>query len=908
MQETNKNPEELGLPVLHSDTEKKALSLITELFDTYVWEMEIPSLQTNLPSKLSEKLGLEPEKSLSYKTFLSHILAEDLHKWNKLLSEAQNKILTSIEEIRLVGKDSSLLYFRFVIRETDTPDKFLFLLQDITKHKSFQESLHQTSQRLKLATRAAKIGIWDLDIVRNILVWDEGMYRLYGITEKEFSGAYEAWEKGLHPDDKARAADDFSNAVKGNREFNTEFRVVWPDGTVRYIKAIAAVLRNSEGTPTQMIGTNWDITSIRLTEEERRKDQETISKMNEVAKIGNWEIDLRTDRIVWAKKTKEIHEVEEDYSPTMDDFVLFVKEGEQRSRIAKAISDAIQLGIGYDTDLQLVTKSGKTKWVRTLGQAEIEDGKCIRLYGIFQDIDERRRIEDDLLLSELTFRGAFENNGCGMALVSTEGKWLKVNRKLCEMLGYPEEEFLTTTFQDITHPDDLETDLHHVGKMLRGEISDYKMEKRYFRKNRSVIWISLSVSIVKDKQGKPLYFVSQIEDITQRKAAEKSILEVHLEMKQILDSATRVSIIRADAKGLITHFSRGAENLLGYSSEEIVGKFTPEYFHVPEEIEKRAEELTYKLKKQIQGFDSLVEIARREQFESRIWRYRRKDGSVFPVQLVVTAIRDQNSEITGFLGIGSNISETVDYQQRLEETKKQLEILATQLGQRNAQLLNYAHITSHNLRAPTTNLISLVELIQEADTQEEVQSLIGKFKITVNYLQETLDSLVEVLRIQEFAKRKIEKIRFELILNKITKILEGQILESQAKILSDFSSLAEWEYNPSYMESIFLNLISNSIKYRSPKRTPEIHIFTKTVQNQKYLIVQDNGLGIDLNKYGNKLFGLHKTFHRHPEARGVGLFLTKTQIESLDGKISAESELDRGTKIIIEFNTGRENS
>ncbi|PJZ64692.1 histidine kinase [Leptospira wolffii] len=882
------------------DSETTSLKLLRELFDTYAWETSLKGPSPDFPPQLAEILNVSEPYDHSY--FIQRIHPDDFHKWEALVQESKKGIGNRLEEIRFLDKNSDARYFKTTIgRSQGSEENFLILLQDVTKTKTSQESLHQITQRLKLATRTANVGIWDLNLSLNILVWDEAMYRLYGIREDEFSGAYDAWVNGLHPEDKERATQELQEALDGTREFNTEFRVLWPNGEVRYIKAIAAVLRDPEGRPTQMIGTNWDITQIRSAEKEKRRNQEIISKMNEVAKIGSWEIDFRNDKVIWSKKTKEIHGLPESYEPKKEDFLRFARDGESRKKISEAQSNSLQLGIGYDMDIQIVLDSGKFKWVRTLGQAEFKNGKCIRLYGIYQDIDERRRIEDNLLVSESTFRGAFENSGIGMSLVSTEGRWLKVNRKLCEMLGYPEEELLVTTFQDITHPEDLEKDMNYVGQMLRGEIRTYSMEKRYFRKDRSIIWINLSVSMVRDSDGKPMYFVSQIEDITQKKIAEENLISVHDEMKLILDSATQVAIIRTDINGIISHFSKGAENVLGYSSAEIVGTRTPEFFHVPEEMTERSEELVKEIGEKTEGFESLVAIAKRDRFESKIWRYRRKDGSVFPAQLVVTSIFNGESEITGFLGVVTDISETVNNQKKLEETKKQLETLAEQLGQRNAQLLNYAHITSHNLRAPTSNLISLLELIQESETPAETENLIHKFKISVEYLRETLDSLVEVLRIQEFANRELELIKAPPILEKIRKILEGKILETETEIDSDFSAFDEWEYNRSYLESILLNLISNSIKYRSPDRKPKIRIFTEISQGKYYLNVEDNGLGIDLNKNRGKLFGLHKTFHRHPEARGVGLFLTKTQVESLGGRIFAESKPDFGSKFTIEI-------
>jgi PAS domain S-box-containing protein len=146
----------------------------------------------------------------------------------------------------------------------------------------------------------------------------------------------------------------------------------------------------------------------------------------------------------------------------------------------------------------------------------------------------------DPLDSDSLFQNAFEFAAIGMALVSPEGKWLRVNRAICEITGYSEAELLERTFQDITHPDDLEADLENVRKMLAGEIKTYQMEKRYLHKNGSVVWILLSVSLVWTKSGEPLFFIGQIQDITRQKASEEKLAKAAAEIKRLQERLLKV--------------------------------------------------------------------------------------------------------------------------------------------------------------------------------------------------------------------------------------------------------------------------------------------------------------------------------------------------------------------------------
>ena len=146
----------------------------------------------------------------------------------------------------------------------------------------------------------------------------------------------------------------------------------------------------------------------------------------------------------------------------------------------------------------------------------------------------------DPLDPDSLFQNAFEFAAIGMALVSPEGKWLRVNRAICEITGYTEAELLERTFQDITHPEDLEADLENVRKMLAGEIKTYQMEKRYFHKNGSVVWILLSVSLVRTKSGEPLFFIGQIQDITRQKASEEKLAKAAGEIKRLQERLLKI--------------------------------------------------------------------------------------------------------------------------------------------------------------------------------------------------------------------------------------------------------------------------------------------------------------------------------------------------------------------------------
>ena len=592
----------------------------------------------------------------------------------------------------------------------------------------------------------------------------------YNLNDKEITGKSlyeifpeieEEWKK-IHQD-----------CLAGAIHHEDEIAYKWPDGRVQWLSYDIRPWYISPDKIGGLLIYTLDITAIKEKEKEKLRIEEILDKTNEVARIGTWEVDTINGKIHWSTVTCEIHEVPYDYVPELETAINFFKEGESRDKIQMAVNNAIEKGISYDVEVELITAKGNSRWARAIGQAEMVDGHCVRLYGVFHNIND---------------------------IKVTENALNKANEELSAIFN--------------------------VGP---------------------------------------------------------------------------ISIIGTDMNGLITHFNKGAENLLQYSAAEMIGKMTPEIIHVREEVEKHGKELSKIFGKTISGFDVFVEHARRDSFESMEWTYVRKDGTHFPVQLITTAIKGPNGDINGFLGVATDISETVNNRKKLIEAKENLEVLTKKLTNQNRQLADFAHITSHNLRSPVANLQTLSSFYKDSESEEERSELFEKFEIVIDHLSSTLNTMVEVIQTTDDSTKATKELSFEKTLIKTQEIISSQIEQSGAIIKSDFSKVPTVVYNDIYLDSIFLNLISNAIKYKSEDRIPEIYLESKIENSKTILSINDNGLGINMDKHGHKLFGLNKVFHSHPEAKGVGLYMTKVQIEAMGGSISATSKIDVGSTFTVVF-------
>ena len=238
----------------------------------------------------------------------------------------------------------------------------------------------------------------------------------------------------------------------------------------------------------------------------------------------------------------------------------------------------------------------------------------------------------------------------------------------------------------------------------------------------------------------------------------------------------------------------------------------------------------------------------------------------------------------------------------LEAQKNELQSLSQDLIKQNNELERFAYVASHDLRSPGVNLIALLQLYEDAKDEAEKTHLMQIIREVSDNLIVKLDDLIEMLRSKHESYAVHEQLNFKQIYNNVLKNLSADIKKSRAVLDFDFSEAPSINYPKSYMESIMQNLISNAIKYRSHKRTPHISVKTFRRNDNILMEVKDNGLGIDLKKHGDSVFGIYKTFHENNDSKGVGLYITKAQIVAMGGNIEVKSTPDTGTTFTINFN------
>lgn len=393
-----------------------------------------------------------------------------------------------------------------------------------------------------------------------------------------------------------------------------------------------------------------------------------------------------------------------------------------------------------------------------------------------------------------------------------------------------------------------------------------------------------------------------------RSVAESKIIEINRSLEQTVENRTRElrlsenrfkgllesapdAIIIININSNIELINAQAEKLFGYKRSELIGK--PVEILVPDDANHSRTRFreNYLTNLQTRSIGGLVDLF-----------CLKKDGTQIPVEVSLRPLTTPHETLIS--AAIRDISERLKREQQLKKANEQLETLTKTLSSRNKQLADFAHIASHNLRAPVANLTGLLDLYKRATADEERNQYFEKFEVVIHHLETTLNGLLESIQKNETDAEMVELVSFEETFKKAKEMVMGEIDRSGSIVTSDFSQANEIIYNRKYLESIFLNLLSNSLKYRSQKRTCHIHFETKVSDGKIVLSASDNGLGIDMDKHGELLFGLNQTFHPEADAdaKGVGLYLTKNQIEAMGGSISVSSEVDKGTVFSITFN------
>ncbi|MFN3382160.1 MAG: PAS domain S-box protein, partial [Runella zeae] len=483
---------------------------------------------------------------------------------------------------RFGTKDGHYKYLQWTASPEPATGSIFAIARDVSKEKEKERKLKISEDRLRAFFENSQGLMCTHDMHGNFLTVNEAGASILGYTAEEVThmSLFDIVPAPLHGGLRA-----YLSEIKQKGKSSGLMHTLHRDGSPR-IWMFNNIREKSLEGEDYVIGNALDITTRHQLENDLKQTKELLEQTNQIASVGGWEVDLVNNKVIWTAVTKEIHEVPADFEPDLETGINFYKEGKSRKAIQEAVNRGIETGESWSIELQIVTAKGNERWVRALGNAQLVNGKCRRLYGTFQDIDTQKK--------------------------------------------------------------------------------------------------------------------AQLETERSRKL-----------LNDVLQSASEVAIIATDTHGIITVFNSGAERMLGYSAEELIGKTTSILMPNVVELSQRADELSQQYHTPIGGFKTFIHKAFIEGSEQREWTYIRKDGFQITVSMVVTPIRDTENKIIGFLGIATDISEQKKIQQALTIERARLMAFvehapaAVAMFDQNIRYIAVSHRWMEEYRLGNQNIIGL---------------------------------------------------------------------------------------------------------------------------------------------------------------------------------------------------------
>jgi PAS domain S-box-containing protein len=455
------------------------------------------------------------------------------------------------------------------------------------------------------------------------------------------------------------------------------------------------------------------------------------------------------------------------------------------------------------------------------------------------------------------------------------------NKGIQGIFGYDKEEVGNTPkwWFDRIHPQDIIRISISIYGFLEKKSQKWQDEYRFKCKDGSYKYILERGFLVFDDNLQAIRMISAMQDITQQKIEEQ-----RLKLLETVIVNTKDAVIIADADNSdlkipkIVFVNESFSIMSGYQYNDVVGQ-SPVIFYKENDPE----------------LETLIScLANIQECEIETLSYK-KNGEAYWVQFSMVPVFNAEKIHTHWISIQRDITER-------KNQEKEKEQLIKELTQNNKDLRQFSYITSHNLRSPLSNLIGLLKLSEDIVIEnQELKLIVDGFSKSTYLLNETISDLGKVVIIRD--NPSIDK-QNVVLLESIENVLDQiaiSVKKTNPLIEINIKKDAYIYANKAYLESIILNLITNSIKYKSEIRPLKIKIDLVEEETLTTITFQDNGLGIDLVKYKDKIFGLYQKFHNYPDSKGLGLYLVKSQIESMGGKIEIESDVDVGTKFSIYF-------
>ena len=519
---------------------------------SFVWDV-----QSDLayPAANSEDIARMKEQTLAL--FETREASPSSHIQERQMRRADGAIRTIETSTTFIHLDDDFLVGR--------------VTRDVTEARQAEDELREATLRMKSAVNAGNVGLWDWDLVTNETYYSPEWKAQIGYTEDEIANEFSEWQSRVHPDDLDATLSSVKQAIaKISQDHVVEFRFRHKDGSYRWIMAHAAVITDDRGTAVRMLGSHVDITRRKRAEESLRISEQLLNEAGDMARVGGWEIDLATDTVIWTRATRAIHEVPDDYMPTLDEAILFFPEA--TVELTEAITRAKEEGIPYDLELPFVSAKGIHLWTHTIGRPEFRDGTCVRLHGTFQDITKRRQAEQALRDAERRNRALLDHSPACHKIVDQDLNLQYMNGNGFRMLKLDEDaDIYGKPYPFPFFPEAFRSEMSDKLNEVLATGNQLTVDELACDVDGTDVYLHTSLIPILNDNGELDYITVVSADITAERQAQESLAVSEEKFRSIFEhKATATGIFGDD--GIITECNAQLSELLGYSRDEIVDK------------------------------------------------------------------------------------------------------------------------------------------------------------------------------------------------------------------------------------------------------------------------------------------------------------------------------------------------